>query len=133
MIHLSVTLPISLSMSLGMGLAPRTAHTSPHELLCDPWYALVVRISKHLWPRPLSFELSNPTSRCLLAASTWMSPKAFQTQYPPSNLLLLLQVDGPSTIHWVTVVGFRQQPKLILDFSFFLGLYIQATTKAFPC
>lgn len=47
------------------------------------------------------------------------------SQYLPSNLLLLLQVDGPTTNHQVTVVDFRKRPRNILDFSLFLSLYIQ--------
>lgn len=121
------------------GTGPQNHVHSPHELLCGWWYSLVVEKCPNISGLELSSELSNPTSKCLLATSTQVSLQDSQMQqvsnvpqYLPSNLLLLLQVGGPTTIYQVTVVDFRKQLRNILDFSLFLSLYIQDLSMLAP-
>ena len=55
------------------GTGPQNHVHSLHELLCGWWYSLAVEKHPHISGLDLYSELSNLTSKCLLATSTQVS------------------------------------------------------------
>lgn len=93
------------------GTGPQNHKGFPQELLCGLWYVLVGRTPKHLWSRLLfgAFQpyIQMPASHQHLDVPPGLSNSTCLKYYAVSspNLLFLLHVDAPTTIHQLTVVS----------------------------